>query len=59
MIIEVKKSDSRADMEKSCNEAIKQIVDNEYAKNLDAGFETVLCYGIAFFQKSAKIKKLR
>ena len=58
MIIEVKKSDSKANMEKFCNEALKQIVDNEYAKNLDAGFETVLCYGIAFYQKSAMIKKL-
>ena len=58
MIIEVKKSDSKANMEKFCDAALKQIVDNEYAKNLDAGFETVLCYGIAFFQKSAMIKKL-
>ena len=58
MIIEVKKTDSKANMEKSCDEALKQIVDNEYAKNLDAGFETVLCYGIAFFQKTAMIKKL-
>ena len=58
MIIEVKKTESKANMEKSCDEALKQIVENEYAKNLDAGYETVLCYGIAFFQKSAMIKKL-
>ena len=58
MIIEVKKSDSKANMEKFCEEALQQIVDNEYAKNLDAGFEKVLCYGIAFYQKSAMIKKL-
>ena len=58
MIIEVKKADSKADMEKTCDEALKQIVDKEYAKNLDTGFKTVLCYGIAFFQKSALVKKL-
>ena len=58
MIIEVKKSDSKANMEKSCDEALKQIVDNEYAKYLDTGFKTVFCYGIAFFRKSAMIKKL-
>ena len=58
MIIEVKKSDSRVNMEKSCDEALKQISEREYAKNLDSGFETVLCYGIAFFQKSVLIKKL-
>ncbi len=58
MVIEMKKSDSKANMEKSCDEALKQIVDSEYAVNLDTGYETVLCYGIAFFQKSALIKKL-
>ena len=58
MIIEVKKAVSRANMEKACDEALKQIADHEYARNLDSGFETVLCYGIAFFQKSALIKKL-
>lgn len=58
MIIEVKKSDSKANMEKACDDALKQIRDNEYAKNLETEFSEVLCYGIAFFQKSAMIKKL-
>ena len=58
IIIEAKKSDSAAQMEKDCNDALKQIVDQGYAKNLNAGFETILCYGISFFQKSALIKKL-
>ena len=51
------KTDSKADMEKSCDAALKQTVDNEYTKNPDAGYETVLCCGIAFFRKSAMIKK--
>ena len=58
MIIEAKKSDSAAQMEKDCNDALKQIVDQGYAKNLSSGFETILCYGISFFQKSAMIRKL-
>ena len=58
MIIEVKKADSMAEMEKSCRDALKQIVEKEYAKELDVGFETVLCYGIAFFRKTAMIRKL-
>ena len=58
IIIEAKKSDSAAQMEKDCNDALKQIVDQGYAKNLNAGFETILCYGISFFQKSAMIRKL-
>ena len=58
MIIEAKKSDSAAQMEKDCEEALKQIVDEEYAKNLDDGYEQILCYGIAFYRKSAMIRKL-
>ena len=58
MIIEVKKADSMAEMEKSCRDALKQIVENEYAKEVDVGFDTVLCYGIAFFRKTAMIRKL-
>ena len=58
MIIETKKSDSAAEMENDCRKALKQIVDEEYARNLDEGYETVLCYGIAFFKKTALIRKL-
>ena len=58
IIIEAKKSESAAQMEKDCNDALKQIVDQGYAKNLSSGFETILCYGISFFQKSAMIRKL-
>lgn len=56
MIIEVKKSTSRGHMEKDCEDALRQIVDEEYAEKLDEGYENVRCYGIAFFQKSALIK---
>ena len=58
LIIEAKKADSAAQMEAACNEAIKQIVDKGYTRAVEPGYETVLCYGIAFFQKSAMIKKL-
>ena len=58
MIIEVKKADSAARMDAACDEAIKQIADKRYAKAMEPGYEKVICYGIAFFQKSAMIKKL-
>ncbi|MBR2529351.1 MAG: AAA family ATPase [Blautia sp.] len=53
LIIEAKKSNSKGQMGHACKEALQQIVDMEYAKNLDA--YTVICYGIAFFQKSALV----
>ena len=56
LIIEAKKSDSAAQMEHDCEKALKQIVDEGYAKGLDVW--QVICYGVAFFQKSALVKKL-
>ncbi|MBQ9307054.1 MAG: AAA family ATPase [Clostridia bacterium] len=58
MVIEAKKADDKGRMEKACDDALKQIVDNEYAVGLQDEFREVFCYGIAFFQKSAMIKKL-
>ena len=56
LIIEAKKSDRKEQMERDCADALEQIKEKEYAVNMD-GLE-VLCYGIAFFKKSALVKKL-
>ena len=56
LIIEAKKSGSKNQMEHDCKKALQQIVDEEYAKDLDE-YE-VFCYGVAFFQKCALVKKL-
>ncbi|WP_255346147.1 hypothetical protein [Butyrivibrio sp. FC2001] len=37
---------------------IKQIIDEKYAAGIN-GNEQILCYGVAFFQKQAKVKLLR
>ena len=58
MIIETKKTVSKMQMNKECDEALKQIVDKEHAADLYEEFAEVICYGISFFQKSAMIKKL-
>ena len=55
IIIEAKKSDKEADMDRDCDKAIQQIIEEKYAKGL-YGYEQILCYGVAFFQKQAKIK---
>ena len=57
IIIEAKKSDKEADLDKDCDEAINQIITEKYAEGL-YGYEQILCYGIAFFQKQAKVKLL-
>ena len=40
-----------------CQEALRQIVDKQYAKNME-GYKEVLCYGISFYQKTAMVSKL-
>ena len=55
IIIEAKKSDKESDMDRDCREAIKQIVKENYAEGLK-GYEEIICYGAAFFQKQAKLK---
>ncbi len=58
MLIEAKKSDSKESMSADCDEALKQIGEKGYARSLEPGYEKFIKYGIAFFQKSAMIKKL-
>lgn len=55
LIIESKKSPKESDMDKLCLEALKQITTQKYAEGL-YGYEQIFCYGIAFFQKQAKVK---
>ena len=57
MILEAKKSDKEEDMEKDALDGKQQILDQEYMKGF-AGFDSVVCYGISFFQKSALVRKL-
>ena len=56
IIIEAKKSANRADMEKDCGRALAQVDMRKYAEGL-YGYTQVLCYGIAFFQKEALVRK--
>ena len=56
LIIEAKKSKRKDQMEKDCEEALRQIMDQNYAKGMDE--YQVLCYGIAFYQKGAMVKML-
>ncbi|XME04279.1 AAA family ATPase [Lachnospiraceae bacterium C1.1] len=55
IIIETKKSVRETDMEKDCEEAVRQIERQRYAEGLN-GYNQILCYGIAFYKKEVKIK---
>ena len=57
IIVESKKSKRTESLDKDCDKALKQITDEMYAEGLN-GYEQILCYGVAFFQKQAKVKLL-
>ena len=57
MLLEAKKSEKEEDMEKDALEGRQQIIDKEYLRGFN-GFDSVVCYGIAFFRKKALVKKL-
>ena len=57
LIIEAKRSAQEDEMERDCQDALKQIVGRQYTKGL-RGYRTIQCYGVAFYQKSALVKKL-
>ena len=57
MLLEAKKSKKEEDMEKDALEGRQQIIDKGYLRGF-SGFDTVVCYGISFFQKKALVRKL-
>ena len=56
MVIEVKRSKGEDRMEKDCLEAILQIKRRQYGREIMKGYEKVLYYGAAFFEKQCLIK---
>ena len=57
MILEAKKSDTEEEMEKDALDGKQQIIEKEYLRGF-RGFDSVICYGVSFFQKKALVKKL-
>ncbi len=45
-------------MDKDTDKAIKQIIDEKYAEGIK-DCNHILCYGISFFQKQAKVKLMK
>ncbi|GMO39148.1 MAG: AAA family ATPase [Termitinemataceae bacterium] len=58
IIFELKVSPSMQELEKKCEEALQQIEEKHYAKELeDEGYKTILKYGIAFYKKDCMVRK--
>ena len=56
LILEAKKAEAEAAMERVCGEALEQIAARRYAEDDSLyGYRTILCYGIAFYRKQALV----
>ena len=57
IVIETKVTDSEGKLESACNTALQQIAEKQYALAIKkAGYQQVLSFGIAFYQKQCCIK---
>lgn len=59
LLLEFKRSAKEKDMDADCNDALAQIIRNGYAKSMPDGYLRQAVYGIAFYGKKAKVKKLQ
>ena len=56
-VFEAKYSKCQEEMERDGERALAQIDARMYAKELEAEYDEVLCYGIAFFKKRCLVKR--
>ena len=56
-IFEAKYAKTLDGLEASCEAALRQIEDRQYAKDFADDYDDILCYGIAFYKKRCLVKK--
>ena len=56
VLFEAKYAKTLHGLEASCAAALQQIEDRQYAKEFEEDYDSVLCYGIAFYKKRCLVK---
>ena len=56
VLFEAKYAKTLGGLQKSCAEALQQIEDRQYAKEFEEDYDSVLCYGIAFYKKRCLVQ---
>ena len=56
-LFEAKYAKTLDGLEASCEAALRQIEDRQYAKDFADDYDNILCYGIAFYKKRCLVKK--
>lgn len=58
MILEAKRSKTREALQQDCRMAMDQMRIKKYADEFLDGYQTVMCYGIAFYKKQCMVKRV-
>ena len=56
-VFEAKYTRVLENLEKECDTALNQIDDRMYAKEFEADYDEIFCYGISFFKKRCLVKR--
>ena len=56
VLFEAKYAKTLGGLQESCAEALQQIEDRQYAKEFEDDYDSVLCYGIAFYKKRCLVQ---
>ena len=56
VLFEAKYAKTLHGLEESCAAALEQIEDRQYAKEFEEDYDSVLCYGIAFYKKRCLVR---
>lgn len=56
-VFEIKYADKKADLGKSCEKVLEQIINRQYTVDYIEDYDEILCYGIAFYKKRCLVKK--
>ena len=56
-VFEIKYADKKADLGKSCEKALVQIINRQYTVDYVENYDEILCYSIAFYKKRCLVKK--
>ena len=56
VLFEAKYAKTLNGLEESCAAALQQIEDRQYAKEFEEDYDSVLCYGIAFYKKRCLVR---
>lgn len=58
VILEIKVADTFSGLEEKCDEALRQIEEQEYEESLrQEGYQDILTYGVAFYRKECMVKR--